>query len=181
MVLLVDFINDLINNISSYRALAISFSETANKSLAEFFGETGDEDGTVSDWIAIKLATQIKNTSHRLMYCNIIDEDGNSYENWDDFLYSETWYEINLIIKHNLVGLASSLKTYDTLTNSSNGITHNQTAANPNRNSSVMIRDNVNFNNFDIQNQQNKLAEQALIPFINLREELLQFVDFQKW
>jgi len=145
--------------------------EPSGKQIDDILGYLGS---------AITVLNRISQVCSRLMFCNIVDVNGDTFDDLSD-LDDETLDSLSHCIQHNLPALVNAIHTLSIANDMKNGITHNQTSANPNRDSSVMVKDNSNFNNFEIQKQQNILFETALQPFIDLRDELLQFVDFQVW
>jgi len=145
-------------------------SNTTGKTIDDILGVGG----------AGMVRSRIEQVCMRLMGCAIVDEMGDWFNEIED-LDDETIQSLNHCITHNIPRLVNAVESLIIANNSDNGVSHNQTSANPNRNSSVMVKENTSFNKMNIQEQQNRLFQEAIEPYLDLRDELSQFVDFQVW
>jgi len=143
---------------------------TTGKTIDDLLGENG----------ASMVRNRIFQVCARLMGCAIVNEFGDWYNEYED-IDEDTIDSLNHCIQHNIPRLVNAVESLIIANDSNNGVSHNQTSANPNRNSSVMVKENTSFNKMNIQEQQNRLFQEAIEPYLDLRDELSQFVDFQVW
>jgi len=165
MVKLKDWFNSLTNT-----TIDTWYKQVCSKSIEDVIGIGGTD----------MVKNRIYQVCTRLMNCAIVDEDGDYFNALTD-LDEETTDDLNHCIQHNLPALVNAIQTIIVANDYVNGVSHNQESANPNRNSSTMVKEHTNYNRMQIQQQEEALFQQAIQPFLDLRDEFLQFVDYQVW
>jgi len=112
----------------------------------------------------------------RISYCYLLDENGDKIDS-NLTLDEEMLANLNHCIQHNIEAIANAKDGANLAMDWKMGTNHNLTSANPLTNNERAIKDDISYNQLDIQIKQNKVIGEFIHTFEKMRDELKQFLE----